>query len=431
MGWSKSYRRRPELGGALKLKVGRTLAILLLALFVCATARAQDAVRYSIASERAAAERKRDRTEIYYNLDLDPVKLRFSTSVGAEYNDNVNLASTNRLEDYIVRPQVGVRAFWPVSDRNTLDLNVNFGYEYYLHGARPSRITITGEEESGIFFDLYVGDFVIDLHDKFSLSQDTSSDPSVSGIAEIFRLENTLGATVTWDLDKLVLDFNLDHQNYLPLDSFYKYLAHQSELASVRVAVTLNPALATGLELGAGTTRYTEPQLSNNRHISLGPFAKYQFSQTLDMRASFGYTRYWFDASSVITNAVSQTGLYADVALTHHPTARTSHTLNFGQSLSTDINSSPIQLVYVRYSATLNFIRDWSFRPYLTFESGTESHGILQEDLTRYGAGLSATRQITEKLSGSVSYLRLQKNSSVPEFDYKQNRLVLDLLYQF
>ena len=254
---------------------------------------------------------------------------------------------------------------------------------------------------------------------------------SVSGIAEIFRIENSLGTTVTWDLDKLVLSLDYDHNNYLPLDSTYKYLAHQSELATFRVGASLNPALTAGLELGGGTTRYTEPQLSNNRHVSLGPFARYQLSHTTEVRASLGYTLYWFDASSVITNSASQAGFYTDVAITHRPTERTSQTLNFGQSLSTDINSSPIQLTYVRYSATLNIIRYWSFRPYVTFETGNETHGLVLEDLTRYGAGLAVSRQITQKLAGAISYMLLKKTSSVAAFDYNQNRLVLNLIYQF
>lgn len=417
--------------GATKLKLGSTRIALLFVLLVCAAAHAQDAVRYSIASERAAEARKRARSETYYNLDLDPVKLRFSTSVGAEYNDNVNLASTNQLEDYIVRPQIGVRAFWPVSDRNTLDVNFNLGYEYYFNDARPSRFTVTGDQDSGLFFDIYVGDFAIDLHDQFSLSQDTSTDPSVSGIADIFRLENSLGTTVTWDLNKLVLKFGYDHQNYLPLDNVYKRLTHESDLGSLEVAATLNPALVTGLQLGGGFTRYKEPELSDNQHASLGPFARYQLGQTVDIKASFGYAVYWFDTSSFITNSTSQSSFYADVAVTHHPTERTSQSLNFGQSLSTDINSSPLQLLYVRYAATLNIIRYWSFRPSLSLESGTETRGLVQEDFTRYGAGISVSRQITDKLTGGVSYMFLQKSSSVAAFDYSQNRLVLDLIYQF
>jgi len=388
-------------------------------------------VRYSLASERAAEARKRSRTETYYNLDLDPVKLRFSTSAEAEYNDNVNLASTNRLEDYVIRPQVGVRAYWPVSDQNTLSVSFNFGYEYYVNGVRPSRFTVTGDEDSGLFFDIFVGDFAIELHDRFSLSQETSSDPSISGIADIFRLENTLGTAVTWDLNKLVLRLDYDHLNYVPLDNVYKRLAHESDLASLEAAASLNPALTAGLQLGGGVTRYQESSLSDNQHASLGPFARYQLGQTVDVRASCGYAIYWFDASTFITNSTSLSSFYADVTFTHRPTARTSQSLNIGQSLSTDINSSPIKTLYFRYGATFNIIRYWSFRPTLTLESGTESRGIISEDFTRYGAGMSISRQLTDKLTGGLSYMYLQKNSNVGAYDYAQNRLVLDLIYQF
>lgn len=419
------------LRSAPNLKPGSTRIFFLFVLLVCAAAQAQDAVRYSIASERAAESRKRSRAETYYNLDLDPVKLRFSTSVGTEYNDNVNLSSIAPLEDYLIRPQVGVRAYWPVSDRNTLDVNFNLGYEYYFNGARPSRVTVTGDEDSGLFFDIYVGDFAIELHDRFSLSQETSSDPSISGIADIFRLENTLGTAVTWDLNKLVLRFDYDHLNYIPLDSVNKRLAHESDLGSLEAAASLNPALTTGLQLGGGFTRYEEPDLSDNQHVSLGPFVRYQVGQAVDIKAHFGYATYWFDASNYITNQTSLSSFYADITLSHRPTERTSQSLNFGQSLSTDINSSPIETIYVRYSATFNIIRYWSFRPSLTLESGTESRGLVTENFTRYGAGLSVSRQITEKLAGNVSYLFLQKNSDVAAFDYNQNRLVLDLIYQF
>jgi len=103
----------------------------------------------------------------------------------------------------------------------------------------------------------------------------------------------------------------------------------------------------------------------------------------------------------------------------------------FGQSLTTDLNSTPIQLFYIRYGVSLSIIRHWNFRPYFMFETGSESRGLIQEDLTRYGAGLTASRRITQKLSGSLSYRYLTKKSNVPNFDYAQNRLVLNLIYQF
>lgn len=408
-----------------------TFKFLLLLLLACVNTQAQEAVRHSLASEEAADARKRSRTGGAYNIDLDPVRLRFSTSLSGEYNDNVNLSDANPREDYIVRPRVGVRAFWQVSDRNALDFALDLGYEHYMNGVRESRVIVTGDEGSGLFFDIYIGDFVINLHDKFSLSQDTSSDPTASGVADIFRLENTVGSTVTWDLNRLVLTLNCDHYNYAPLDDQFKYLTHQSELATFQAAAQLNPALTAGLELGGGITAYSEPRLSDNRHFSIGPFARYQLSDSMDVRASVGYAVYWFDASTVITNESTQTGLYADVSISHRPTQRTAHTLRIGESLTTDINSSPISLFYIRYAATLNIIRHWSFGPRFDFETGSETRGVVQEDLTRYSAGLSVRRQITEKLSGSLSYYLLLKTSSLANADYTQNRLVLDLTYQF
>ena len=409
----------------------RRLGLFCILLLVCATAPAQDALRSSLAGEQAAAVRKRNRTDTYYNLDLDPVKLRFNSSLAAEYNDNVNLNDRRPAEDFILRPQLGLRAFWQVSQRNSLDVALNLGYEYYFNEARPSRVIVSGDENSGLFFDLFIGDFAINLHESFSLSQDTSQDPSVSGIADIFRLENTAGTTVTWDLYKLLLQFNYDHYNYIPLDNFYQYLEHASELGSIRVSALVHPTLTLGLELGGGLTTYDDPRLSDHQHVSVGPFAKYKLSDAIDVRASTGFTYYWFEASSFITNSTSQSGLYADVTIDHVATQRTRQTLNFGQSLSTDINSSPIELFYIRYYATLNIIQHWSFQPRLMFESGNETRGLIQDNFTRYGVGLSVGRRVTQKLTSSLTYDRLVKNSDRTNFDYTQNRLVLNLLYQF
>ena len=412
--------------------VNFTRIIVLLAFAACNVLNAQEAVRASMAGERAAEARKRARTDTYYNLDLDPVKLRFSATMGAEYNDNVVLRAAQPEEDFILRPQLGIRAFWPISQRNALDIRLDLGYEHYFNGARQSRFIVSGDQNSGINFDVYISDFAINLHDEFSLSQDTSANPTANaGLADIFRLENTLGTTVMWDLYKVLLEFNYDHYNYLPLDNIYEYLKHASELGSVRATALLNPAVSAGIELGGGLTTYDNELLSDNEHLSFGPFARYKPSEAMTIRASVGYVIYWFDASSFITNATEQTGFYADLSIEHTATKRTRQTLNLGQSLTTDLNGTPVQLFYFRYGLSLSIIRHWTFRPYFSFETGSETRGRIQEELTRYGAGITASRRITQKLSGSLSYQYLTKQSDVPNFDYTQNRLVLNLIYQF
>lgn len=411
----------------IKLTIAALLSLL------CLTSQGQEAVRASIVGEQAAAARKQSRTEGSgnYNLDLDPVKLRFNASLSGEFNDNVNLTSGGRLNDFILRPMTGISAFWQMTEQNALDFTLNFGYEHYFNSSRESRFIVSGAENSGINFDIYTGNFLINLHDRFVLSQDSSSEVTGSGIANIFRFENTAGIAVTWDLMEFVADFKFDHKSYIPLDTIYERLKNSSELGSIGISRVLNPALTAGLQIGAGMTTYPDPQLSDNRHFSIGPFVNYKPGPSFDVRANFGYTYYSFDASSFITNATSQTGIYADVGVSQQVTERISHTVNLGQSITSDINSSPIELLFVRYSASLRIVDRWSFNPYFTFESGTETRNIAPEDLTRYGLGLTTTHQITEKLSGSLAYHWLSKTSSNPAFDYYQNRLVLNLFYQF
>ena len=53
---------------------------------------AQDAIRPSLAGEAAAEARRQSIDKIPYNLQLGPIKFRFSATMGVEYNDNINLA---------------------------------------------------------------------------------------------------------------------------------------------------------------------------------------------------------------------------------------------------------------------------------------------------------------------------------------------------
>src|SRR2546423_2101787 len=106
----------------------RRLALTLVVplLFSGAISRAQDAIRPSLAGEAAAEARRQEIDKIPYNLQVGPIKFRFSATMGVEYNDNVNLAEdgsfsfpsptgpilirTEPQEDVILRPQLNVNA---------------------------------------------------------------------------------------------------------------------------------------------------------------------------------------------------------------------------------------------------------------------------------------------------------------------------------
>ena len=101
--------------------------------------RAQDAIRPSLAGEAAAEARRQSIDKIPYNLQVGPIKFRFSATMGLEYNDNINLAedgtftfmsvtgapitiTTETQSDVIFRPQVNLNALWPITQLNTLQI---------------------------------------------------------------------------------------------------------------------------------------------------------------------------------------------------------------------------------------------------------------------------------------------------------------------
>src|SRR5256885_12902483 len=90
-------------------------------------ALAQDAVRPSLAGEQAAEARRQDIEHIPYNLMTGPIRYRVSATLGVEYNDNINLSENHEQSDVIIHPQVNIDAIWPVTQINTLRLDIGLG----------------------------------------------------------------------------------------------------------------------------------------------------------------------------------------------------------------------------------------------------------------------------------------------------------------
>src|SRR5664279_5575384 len=175
-------------------KIGLGLAVLLF----CASpiVRAQDAIRPSLAGEASSEARRQSIENIPYNLQLGPVKVRFSATVGIEYNDNVNLAedasafipavggpilvTTQQQSDFIIRPQVNVNLLWPITQLNTLSLDLGIGYAFYMDHSNYDTNDILLSPGSQLAFDIFVGDFRINIHDRFSLEQDPVAELSLS-----------------------------------------------------------------------------------------------------------------------------------------------------------------------------------------------------------------------------------------------------------
>ena len=172
----------------------------------------------SMASEQAARARRLANTSLgYYNLMAGPTAWRFTSAMGLEWNDNISLTGIDPLSDLIFRPEVDARMLWPMTEKNALNLRVGAGYSAYVANPGYSRFYVRPGSE--ISFDLYSGNLTFNLHDRFSILEDAYQDPTIVGNGDYSRLENALGLSALWDLNKIIARAGYDHISYVSLNN--------------------------------------------------------------------------------------------------------------------------------------------------------------------------------------------------------------------
>src|SRR2546421_3727838 len=287
--------------------MARRLAIALLLPLFCAggIVRAQDAVRPSLAGEAAAEARRQSIDKIPYNLEIGPIKFRFSASLGLEYNDNVNLAEdgsftfpsptgpitvrTSPQEDFILRPMINLNALWPVTQLNTLRFDIGIGHSFYLDHSNYDTNSVLISPGSQLAFDIFVGDFRINLHDRFSLEQDPVAEIALSNVADYGRFQNTAGISVLWDLNQAVVTLGYDHYTFISTTTAFDYLDRNADIVSGTIGFTPSSNLTVGLEGSFVDTYYDQNILNDSRTYSGGAFLETQITSYLKLRVAGGY----------------------------------------------------------------------------------------------------------------------------------------------
>ena len=441
-------------------------ALILPFVFAASVANAQEAIRPSLAGEAAAEARRQSIDRIPYNLLVGPVRFRFSATAGIEYNDNVNIAEIDEQEDFIFRPQVNFNAMWPITQLNTLRFDIGLGYAFYFNHSEYNTNGVLLAPGSQLSFDVFVGDFRINFHDRFSLEQDPIGEvgePGLGDVADYGRFQNTAGVSVLWDLNKAVATFGYDHYTFIATNDDFEYLDRNADslMASLSVAVTSTTGV--GLETAYVFNRYEQDLLNDSDTFSVGAFIETQVTQYVKVRVAGGYQTISFDGDDVAlgpfpsnffnnpANIPTGAGVdgnflvfqdegelndfYANILISHRISAAFTHRLSAGHESQLGVNSNYIQLNYVRHTATWNILNKTLLSTELFYEDAEESGGFLNlgrgEELRRYGGALSLGYQLTRHVTLGARYQYTQKDSDVELRDYRQNRVSIDGTYSF
>src|ERR1035438_5366412 len=402
-------------------------------------ARGQEAVRMSIASEQAAEAQRKAATSIgYYNLQLGPTAWNFGAGLGMEYESNVYLTADNPQGDIIFSPQINTRMVWPVSDQNSLNLALGGGYSAYVKNPKLDRIFIT--PNSVLSFDLYAGDFKIDLHDRFSILENTYQDPTVVGSGNYSQLQNALGVATVWDLNKGIVNFGYDHVNYDSLNSGNSQssggqLSGYSEVFSTSAGYALKPGMLLGLELGGSLITYTmapttNTPYSNAKQWNVGGFYDAPLSQYIHVTVHAGYTDYSPESSGAATTSGDFTGMYGQLDIAHRVNQYVAYTLSAGRSLSVVYYGGTLDRYFAHWQANWQILQKVTLGTSFSYEQGTELY-FGGETYSQSGPVISLSRAITAKLTSSLGYQYYWRGSNLAGRNYTLQIVSLNLNYAF
>lgn len=411
-------------------------------LLLAFSASAQDALRNNVAIGEAQQARSLQEQSSDYTYKNGAFRLSVVPSLDMQWIDNINLSSTNVEDDFVIRPTVGITTSYPISEQNLLSLNLTAGYSTYLkHSSESSFYLSSG---SGLSFDVYVKDVLINLHDQFSYEQDSSQNSAVANTGTYGTFQNSAGLSASWDLDTVTLSAGYDHQNVLATSSGFDGTDHSAEMFFARAGYNVSSRLVVGLEASASLTTYDQDILNNNQSYSLGVYANFKPDSYFQFQPRAGYTISQFQQTSTNLTTSNLKSWYADLDVTHAITKAISYSVDAGRSVGLGVQSDATETYYVTPSVTWNLRKDWTINASMSYNYGQQGVGstlspslppelrdllVSSEDYSWYTGTLGFSHAITRRFDFSFNYRVTLRSSSGEDRGYTQNQVELQLSY--
>src|SRR5581483_6800411 len=384
---------------------------------------AQEALRNSLAGEAAAESQRIQEESLPYTFKSGDFRLLVEPMLDLRWNDNVNLTKDNPEDDYILRPTVEFDANYPLTDRNLFRLNVTCGYNYYVNHSSLSRPYLaTGSQ---LAFDFFVKDWRFNLHDSFSYTQDSASEPAVSGTGNYGTFQNTAGVSGNWNWGDVTSTLSYDHQNTLATSSQFNNINNASELFVGRAGLRVRRWATIGVE-GTGTLlSYERNALNDSTGWSAGVYVELTPDSYFSVKPRFGYTVNDYHQTSQFTQASDQSSWYGDLTVSHKATRFLAYSLSAGHELRPGIESDAIEDSYVRPSLSWSVIKGVTIGTSFSYERGSQAGGQLAttfgQNYDYYNAGFDVSFSPLKSLKVGLYYRWTMRSSEVASGDYNQN----------
>ena len=415
----------------------------------------QESQWQSLAGEASAMSRKSSPEQMDYNLEVGPVLLNVGAALSGGYNSNTGLSQTASGGSAYATPTANLSLLWPITDLNTLNFSLGFGYSYYFEVSNensPGGLFISPNSAlTGTFF---VGDFRFTPYDQFSLQNDPTAAGELSNVSRFSIYQNSAGVKVDWDLADLIVSGGFDWFNLFTGSgsSQFNYLERRTLTPSLAVTYYVTKTLIAGMEVVAAMTDYTQsgsyqvtdpltnvtttvPGQNNNIIYQAGPFANWQISEYMTLTGRVGYVFGQFtDSNASSAEAGSNPSTYFfNLGFSHRLNEYLNYTLGGSRStqLSAIAGSNYVENWVFSLGLNWKIIDQLSLTTPLSANLGQVSGNLYPEKYQQYQGGIGLGYKITERLGSSLNFTYILKNSDLPNSSYQQWNATLGFTYDF
>jgi hypothetical protein len=412
-----------------------------LAMIVCGEIIAADTGQgqplESLAGESAAEDLAKSISTEQYNQMYGPISLRTTAGVSVNYTDNV-FYSYHAQDDIMIEPHVSLDSLWPITPLNTLRLTLGLSYEWYMRNPVLNANGPLVNPGSELAFNLFVGDFRIRLHDRFSYQESlfinspaTANEPfyNFNNVGTFKRLDNYAGFDVAWDLNRVVLTAGYDHENFDSYTSGFEYLDRSSEWLTSSAALKLGDHVQTGLEGKMSWNDYDQQTILNdNWRVQVGPFVEATVWGGIKLRAGGGFDQARYDVNAGGNSDYDNFYAYGSI---RQQLRFFSHALEAGRETVLGANANNMRTTYAGYTISSPIIAHIDVKAHAFVNAGEEFGGAFDEKFTYYDAGIKLGYQWAKNWRTELGYGFLLKRSDIPLRAFQRDMATIDMIWSF
>jgi hypothetical protein len=374
----------------------------------------------------------------HYSLRIGRVQLRYDVSLEGIFTDNRNLVDEDKESDFGLRPMLTLGLFYPVNDRQKIQVDVGVGYQWWSKVQEQNRFFVM--PRSHLSYVLGVGDVDLSLSNTTASSSEANSrveiagGPAANGVPgsdlAFNRINNTTTLAAGWQPGRMGFRGNYSFLVDRSLNDQFVSLDQNRHTFGGAIDYKVSAPITVGLAGNYSIYTYLEDIQNDGSGYSITPTVAWQLRDNLSFDAAVGYGQSDFDRTGTVQDNDGFSGLTYNVAIRHQLNKRMNHSATFSRGADPGLGSNFTDRFQVGYqfAALISPV----LRPFLGFayESASMS-GVDGEDADLFrvnvGVGYPVLRRATLGLNYNVAW----RVADDPTREYMENRVSLTASYRF